>query len=288
MRNTFIFRSVNCFMVAVISICTCGFTLNPVELGKFFRRDKEPVIPDVKYIKLDKKVTQDEFFQLINNFSDTQKKELFNSFAKKGKEINYVPSTEELINAMHAVSRHWSTRYFTDFNYHETVKWTAKELGVSKVECDCATTFQLEHKILENLFSKMWDRLSVEDRAKVLKDAEMPDEWKNKNGTAVCTTIATVIGTMSNNVAAASFAFYILMAKTIPTLTATLGGITATTTIIAGPSGWINGLAWVVVAASLIGQADVSKCASFIARIHLTKIEALGKANVDISPYLLK
>ena len=283
-------------MVAIISIYTCGFTLNPVELGKFFRGDKGPatiVTPDVKYIKLDKKVTQDEFFQLINNFSDTQKKELFNSFAKKGKEINYVPSTEELINAMHAVSRHWSTRPFTDFNYHETVQWTAKKLGVPEVVCNYATTFQLEHKIFENLFSKMWDRLSVEDRAKVLKDAGMPEEWKNMSGAVVCTTIAAGITTASIAAATMGFAFYILMAKTVAVLAAALGGITVTTTIstiaiLCGPVGWIIGGTSLLGAAFFIGQADVSRCAAFIVRIHLTKIEALGKANVNISPYILQ
>ena len=87
MRNTILFRSVSCLMAAIISIYSCGFTFNPVELGNFFRRKNTPVTPEIKYIKLDKKVTQDDFFQLINNFSDEQKKELFNSFAKKGKEI---------------------------------------------------------------------------------------------------------------------------------------------------------------------------------------------------------
>ena len=294
MRNKTFLRAANCFIVFTIVFYTCGWTLNPREIGPNLRKHfsaeegyKSPLLP---YIKLEGKMTQNQFFHLINNFSDTQKKTLFNSFAvKKGKEVTYVPSTAEITNAMHAVSRHWATRYFTDFNYHETVKWTARQMGVHKTECEYASTFQLEHRIFEKVFSQMWDKLSEEQRTQVLKEANLPSDWKSKTGYTVCSLISTTIAGGTIMASTMGFAFYILMAKTVVVAAAALGIGAATTittiSILTGPVGWGIALAcWL----PLIGKADVRKCAAFIMHVHATKIDELGKSGVDISKYLLK
>lgn len=295
MKHTLLFRLANCLMVAVVSIYTCGFTLNPFEIGRSLRSKYFPAPADYKdpllpFIKCDKKVTQDDFFQLIANFDDEQKKTLWKSFNKK--ELNYTPSTTELLNAMHAVSRHWATRPFTDFNYHETVKWTAEKLGIHKAVCDHATTFQLEHKICEHLFSQMWDKLTPSQKEQVLKEASLPAEYAQKSGAAICAAISATITTTAVTASAMGFAFYILMAKTVVVVAAATLGVSAATTIttislFCGPVGWAVAGVAAVTTLSLIGRADVRKCAAFIIQIHMTKVNALGKSGENIGKYIL-
>ncbi len=296
MRKSILFRLANCFMVAIVSIYTCGFTWNPFELGKSMREKyfpapegyKDPLLP---FIKLNKKVSQEEFYQLICKLDADQKKALWKSFNKK--ELNHTPTETELLDAMHSASRHWATRPFTDFNYHETVKWTAQKLGVHKTVCNYATTFQLEHKICETLFEKMWDKLSQAQKEQIIKEANLPTEYAKKSGAAICAAITTAITTTSIAAATMGFAFYILMAKTVVIAAASVAGVSAATTIstisvFCGPVGWaIAGVA-LITALSLTGSADVSKCASFIIQVHMMKINALGKSGVDITPYILE
>lgn len=298
MRNSRFFRFINCVMIFVVAFYTCAWSINPRALGKnlreqYFPAEKGYVDPLLPYIKPEAKVTQQDFIALLYKMSDSQKNSIWNAVLSQKKQSTKIPTADELVAEMHKASRHWVTVHFSDFNYHETVKWTAEKLGVHKAVCAAATTFQLEHLITEKVFEQVWDKLSVEQRKELVREVGLPEKYANMSGAVVCATITSTIAAGSIAVSTMGFAFYILMAKTVAVVAAAVLGIPVTQTITAisvlcGPVGWAIAGISAITGLTLLGRANVAKCASFIIQIHMIKIEALGKSKVDINRYLLK
>lgn len=250
-----------------------------------------------EYIFADKTVTSSDFKEFLEHCSLERKKLLLLSLCKtsgekekKAIEDKAIIFSGEIEKEACWVSSHWVTYKFKDFDYHETVKWVAKKTGVEKAECEYATTFQLEHSICEKLFARMWDKLSVEQRKTLLKDAgfsssDIPGIAAVGGGAAVL-----ALGAAAN---LAGFSFYILMAKTLVPVVSAITGATAATTITAvsvlcGPVGWAIGGCCLVGGSLAVGRADVDRTTAFVVQVHLIKIDAMKKSGIDCQDYFLK
>jgi|GEM_PF-2608418 len=294
-----------CFSIVgslLIVVYTIGFTFAPVRIGKKYKgiftsshvnshpvkpKYQDPLLP---FIHAENKISQNEFKKFLDNLSAGQKAEVWRAITGdivSGEAIG----TLDIIKKLHWVSSHWITYKFTEFDYHEMTMWTAEKLGVDKEKCEKLTTFQLEHVICEKLFEKMWDKLSLAEREKILKENNLDHRYATMSGAAVCAAVSATLAAGGIAAAAMGWAFYVLMAKTVVVLAATLTGATAATTIsvisvFCGPIGWMIAGGTAITAAILVGRADVNKCAGAIVQIHVAKIRAMNNSEVDISQYL--
>ena len=286
MRNKKFISCLNIFAAVIIPFCTCGF--GPARAADYLRNKlfPDPLLP---YVKADQKITDAEFKEFVDHLDMEQKKLLWQ--AVTGKEVEMYPTTAGLLKEMSWASHHWATYPFKDFYYHETVQWAADKLGIDRVVCQSATTFQLEHLICEKLFEQMWDKLSESERAKILAEAGLDHNWAKLSGASVCAAISATLATGGVAAATMGFAFYILMAKTLVVIAAMVGIPAATTisvvSVLCGPVGWVIAGASAVTAGVLIGQANVSKCAALIVQIHVFKINAMQKSGCNLKQYLL-
>lgn len=299
MRNKKLICCFNILAAIIIPFCTCGFgpsivadslknTFAPEEKKEIPVEEKyqDPLLP---YIYAENKISKSEFETFLKNLNQEQCKNLWK--AVTGKEPDKEISIPALLKEMNWQSSHWITYKFHDFDYHETVKWTAEKLGVHKAVYEYAHTFQLEHDICEKLFERMWDRLPESERIKLLDEANLDHKFAKTSGAAVCVAISTTLAAGGVAAAAMGFAFYILMAKTTVVFMASLGVLAPTTisaiSLLCGPVGWCIAAGTAVTAAVLTGQANVQKCAAMVVQIHMTKIDAMRKSGVNYEQYLL-
>lgn len=84
---------------------------------------------------------------------------------KKGK----LEKREEVKKWLNWQSKHWATWLVTknDVDYDEIVRWTAKKLKIKNTEY--FSTFQMERKILNAMFEKIWDKMTPQQRQQALK-----------------------------------------------------------------------------------------------------------------------
>lgn len=239
--------------------CALVFALNcfawPWDTGarlrkKFYGREdtqvkyQDPLLP---FIHADKKVTHEQFRELLMNISADQRKELWKALT--GKDAQREISAGELEEELHRAGKHWITYRFTQFDYHETVQYAARKLGVNNDECSYAATFQLERRIMEKIFAGTWDKLSEDERRQKLAEA----------------------GLEPDNIAA-----YSAMTAAV------LSGLSGTA------SGWTAAGIATVAGALLTGGPNVAKTAAFIVGLHSIKVDAMKKSGTDIAPYVLK
>lgn len=249
------------------------------EINKKTYRD--PLLP---YIYPEKKISPGEFRLFLEKLSTEQRKELYKAL---GKETNANVTADMLEKQILWLSSSWLTGPFKDLDYHETVRWTAKKIGIHPAECEVGSTFQLERKILEKLFSQVWDKMTPEQKEKVLKEAGLePSQIPG----IVALTSAGVIAAAGTTAALMGFGFYIIVAKTLVVWAAAVGVTAATTvsavSLLCGPIGWcVAGIA-AVGGLVLLGGANVHKTAAAIIAIHAIKATALTKSGIDVTQYL--
>lgn len=294
MRKRVFNRCFSIFGIYLIMVYTCGFTIAPFRWGEALRQKlsqsseyDDPLLP---FIKADKKISEKDFESFIDHLDAGQKAMLWKALTGdivSGEALE----TTDIVKKTHWTSSHWITYKFTDFDYHEMTMWTAKKLGVDQEKCESATTFQLEHMICEKLFEKMWDKLTPAQRQEVLKEANLDNKYAAMSGAAVCAAISATL--IAGGVASATmgFAFYMLMAKTVVVLATSLGigsaaGTISAISILCGPIGWLIAGGTAITAAILLGRADVNKCAAAIVQLHVFKVTAMTKSNVDVGQYL--
>ena len=288
MRNRslmFIF-SMMCSTLLLVQPCYAGFFNDWTQKikKKWSVKTRDPLLP---YVLPDKKITQQEHLEFLKHLTPEQRLGLRKNFEKDAKE-EY--SAEVLAEKFHKVSNHVVTEKFKVQDYHREVKWLAKQLGVHKVYLNFATTFQLENLICQRLFISMWEKMSPEQRKKVLIDSGIDPVHA---AGMVSMGGAAVIAGLSTMAAMGGFTFYILMAKTVVVI-ASLVGVPAATTISAisvmcGPVGW--GIAAVAVVAGVFmiwGGADMQQMAGFVVQTHLLKVNALQKSKIDPDKYIWK
>ena len=250
---------------------------------------------ELSYIKPEECIKDVDFKAFVSHLNLEQKKLLLLSLCKSEKqkkeieERTDIPSPESIKQAQWA-SSHWVTYPFKEFDYHTTVQWVAKKLSLSQSQIESATTFQLEHLICKNIFTKMWDNLSEEEREKVLNEAG----YKSSAVSGIITMSGgAALAALCATEAISGFAFYIVVAKTLTAAAGAVFGASAATTvstiaIFCGPVGWaIAGVA-LTGGALLVGRADVERSIAFIVQIHYLKIDALKKLGVDPAKYYLE
>jgi len=245
---------------------------------------KDPLLP---FIHPEARVSNGQFRALIGALSAEQRRDLWKSL--KGKEPAKAVSAGELEKELHWVSSSALTYPFNDLDYHETVKWVAGKVGVHPAECEGGTTFQLERRVMEKLFAKLWDKLTKEQKAKVLKDAGLEPSQVASYSTL---TASALLATMATTSVLMGFPFYIMVAQTLAVVLATLGvSVTTTISVVAmlcGPIGWVIAGTSAVIGLLLLGQPNAKKTAAFVIALHSIKATAMAKSGVDISKYVLK
>lgn len=249
---------------------------------------KDPLLP---FIHQDAQVSNSQFFELLENLSPEQRKNLWKALNATNKDPEKSVTAKLLSKELLWKSSSWTTYPFKkEVNYHETVKWVAKKLDVHKAECEAATTFQLERRIMEKVFAQLWDKMSQEQKQKILEEAGF-----SYSDAAAYSALgaAALLGTLGVTSAVMGFAFYIIVAKTVVVAAAAIFGFTAVTTIttvaaLCGPIGWVIAGLSAVTGALLLGGPNVSKTAAFIVTLHSIKARAMAKSGIDISQYVLK
>lgn len=245
---------------------------------------KDPLLP---FIHPEARVSIGQFRALIGALSAEQRKDLWKALKEKEPANAVTPAALE--KELLWVSSSILTYSFKDLDYHETVKWVAGKVGVHPAECEGGTTFQLERRVMEKLFAKLWEKLTKEQREKVLKDAGLEPSQVTSYSALTASALLAAMGTTS---VLLGFTFYIIVAKTLVVVAAAIG-IPAATTIsvvamLCGPIGWVIAGTSAVIGLLLLGQPNAMKTAAFIIALHSIKATAMAKSGVDISKYVLK
>lgn len=252
----------------------------------------DPLLP---YLKLESKWTLKEF----NDFTSVLDQDRRNSLKKALKfgDKNYNSKEEEIT----AIRRQFQWTYYRrspciyyyqpDYPYHVVVQGIASQLNINKDSIATMTTFELERKILEATFASIWDKLTPEQRIKVLRKADTGKSLSRNRIAAMSGTDA--IAALSATVYFSGFAFYTNMSSAIAASGSLLGMpmpmsayLTASSTaaLLSGPVGW--GIAEVAVAAAG-GRwpprgLDLQTLAATIIQIHYIKVQVLHNSGVSL------
>ncbi|MBA2226265.1 hypothetical protein [Thermogemmata fonticola] len=195
---------------------------------------------------------------------------------------------EELLNASNNILIRW----FKDPNnidYHEIVQWVAGKLEIDKEKIANYSTFMLEREILEQMFVKIWDGLSKEQREELLNQLDPNGKIQDKAGIAALSG-AAALAALSATVYFTGFAFYTTMSVVIYTVAGFFGltipfagyiGASSLVALLSGPVGWVLIAVGAIVGIGLLGRADWKKCAAFVIQMHLLKVQALQAAGVS-------
>lgn len=301
--------TVTSISLACMTFCMPVYGFNPSKWGKKIHSKifpaEEPAKqspapykdPLLEYIYPEKIVSPEGCRKFFSHLNKEQMGALWKAL-KGGDEdvpsdLNVTKLNKELLWASH----HWATylweKYSGDqlekIDYTEIVRWTAEKLDVPPAECKYASTFQLEHAICEKILARMWDKLTPEQREKILKESGIAPS----NAVAYAALSGSgLIAAIGTSAAVMGFSFYIIMAKTVVIAAAGLG-VSVTTTIsavslLAGPVGWAIAGVCATAGLCMIGRADASKTAAFIIQVHIFKVMAMEKSGVDYKKYLLK
>lgn len=173
--------------------------------------------------------------------------------------------------------------------YHEAVTWVAKKAGVDDATLRTSTTFRLETELHRLLFAQMWEKLSPEQRAELLRKLDPNGTIKDRGGIAAMTG-AGALTALSGTVAFSGFAFYTTMSVTVASVASAVGatlpfaaytGASATVGLLSGPIGWAIASVSALGGLALAGRANVRKTAALVAEIHALKVEALRAAGAS-------
>lgn len=252
----------------------------------------DPLLP---YVKLESKWTLKEFKDFISALDQDRRNSLKKALKIGDKQFN---SKEEEIFYLREQFQWICYRqcpYICDpppkYQYHVVVQAIASKLNINKDSIVAMTTFELERKILEATFAGIWDKLTPEQRIKVL-------EKMDKAKTLDCAGIAAMSGAgaiaaLSATVYFSGFAFYTGMSSAIASSGSLLGvpmpmsaysTASSTAAPLSGPVGW--GIAEVAVAAAG-GRwpprgLDLQPFAATIIQIHYIKVQALYNSGVPV------
>lgn len=170
-----------------------------------------------------------------------------------------------------------------DIQYHDTVKWVAKNVGVNDEIIESQSTFVVERELSKKLFSDMWDKLNQEQRKELLARIDPTGSVKDVAGTVALGGSAALV-VLSATVSMSGFAFYTAMSVAISQLAAAFGitlgigaytGMSSLVAFLSGPVGWaIAGLAG-AAGLAVAGRADLRATTAAVLQIHLIKVAQL-------------
>ena len=168
-----------------------------------------------------------------------------------------------------------------DIDYHsDYVMWAAAKCGIDKDKMTQYTTFELEQEIFKKHFEKIWDKLSVEQRMKLLSKMESQNGSVGNKVAIASMTGAAAISSLSVTVACTGFAFYTSLTSAMAVAAGWVGvtlpfaaytSATTTVAILTGPIGWgIAGTA-VVGGGIAAGWPDKDLIISFVMMVNTIK-----------------
>ena len=204
-----------------------------------------------------------------------------------GRAADVAAIQKQLLWVSSNVMAYW-WRNETTWNYHELVRWCAVDAGVSSEKVRDLSTFHLEREMQLQIFAKLWDKLTPQQRLELLEKIDPHGDIKNKAGIALMVG-SRALGLLAVTAYFSGFAFYTTMSVTISTvagffgLTLPFAAYTTASSIVAflsGPVGWaIIGVA-TVAGIALTGRANSKKTAAAILQLHALKVAALIESGV--------
>lgn len=258
---------------------------------------KKPIAKAAPFVKPKEKWTADHFYSFLNALPADSMLTLKKSLGilnAEATEIQLKGSDQDARDVQKyalRISSNALTHPFRDetkLNYHDLATWVCGKAGVSQGVIDSAPTFALEREIYKLLFDKMWDKLNLEERKKLLEKVDPNGAIKDKAAIAALGG-AGALAALSATAAFSGFAFYTTMSVTIATVALAAGvtlpfvayaGASTLVGVLSGPVGWaIMGMA-ALGGAALAGRADPQKTTALIAQLHALKVEALIAAGV--------
>ncbi len=268
-----------------------GSTVGLFALGyggyKFLGQNKaQPTDPLYPYVKPMLFWSANELTDFLSHLDGARQKLVLASIQKENDTFN----ADEVKKQVQWLASNVATYPFKDkvgYHYHdEILKWLANEYHVQGNYINAAPTFLLERKILDALFVEIWDKLTPDQRKKILEAIDKQGDIKDKAGIALAGG-SVALAALSATAYFAGFAFYTsisaftfeaagLLGITLPF--AGYAGASATAAVLTGPVGWtIAGLA-LLGSTILLGRANYAKTAAFVTQLHLIKVDALKKS----------
>jgi uncharacterized protein YaaW (UPF0174 family) len=226
-----------------------------------------------------------DLLRFIQSLEESERKSLSKALEKNG---DLIP--EEILRELRWASSSVVVYPFkdkADFNYHELVQWTAKNLKNDSVESE--TTFSLEARMMEALFEELWDSLTQEQRIKVLTEIDKEGAIIDKAAIASLGG-ASALAALSATVYFTGFAFYTTMTTAMFTtagffgVTLPFAAYTSETSLVAvlsGPIGWAILAVATTAGIAMLGRANVRKTTAFVIQVHIIKIKKIIEAKQE-------
>lgn len=209
------------------------------------------------------KISPNQFMSQLEKMPDGQRMALWKALEltdrKPDKEITAWELNDRLLwESFSALTYHIKKV----FDYHDTVKWLAKVIGLPAAP-QTTTTLQIEREIMEKIFADCWDRLKPEQRKEILERIGLSGRVAKVKGKDVISD--SRIQAKFYQLAKLTFA---AVKKANPHQS---------------PEEVVSS-----VRAFWKGGPNAKKVASFVIALHLWKADEMIKSEMDISQYLWK
>ena len=186
-----------------------------------------------------------------------------------------------------------------DFDYHGLVLGLAATAKVDPAKLKNANTFDAEQLLMEKVcaevekgFIAKWDRMSLEDRKKVIERVDPNGKIKDHALTASMAGGA-VIRALQAAIGITGFSGYVAATTALSAVTAAVGltlpfavytSLTKAIAVLTGPVGKSVGALLTLFEAAVAGRPDAQKTAGFVLTMHALKLDALKAVGADYSP----
>jgi len=186
-----------------------------------------------------------------------------------------------------------------DFDYHGLVVGLATTAKVDSAKLKNANTFDAEQLLMEKVYAEVekdfitrWDKMSLEERKKVIEKVDPNGKLKDHASMATMAG-GTIVRTLALAIGLTGFAGYVAATTALGAATALVGvtlpfaaytSLTTAISILTGPVGWSAGALLTLFGAVIAGRPDARKTAGFVLTMHALKLDALKAAGSDYSP----
>ena len=181
----------------------------------------------------------------------------------------------------------------SDFDYHGMVMTVADQAKIDSAKLKKSSTFDVEQLFMEKVYAEVekdfiskWEKMSIEDRKKVLDRADPNGKLKD-HAMMASAAGSIVIRALSLVVAFNGFSAYVAATTALGAATAAVGttlpfaaytSLTTAISVLTGPVGWAIGTTAGVSSLILAGRPDSKRMTSFTLTMHALKLDALRAA----------
>lgn len=170
--------------------------------------------------------------------------------------------------------------------YHDMVIYCCEKQGINKSDYQYLTTFQAEQLLIKKVIATHWDKLTAEQREKVIKNSELNKLSASQKTAIILGSGTTLLSVVSTTFLLSGFAFYPTVSSVI-CATAGVIGLTVPFSVYMGTStaiGFLTGpVGWAALAVGGIGTAllatgaNPQKLTEKIMVIHMLKAKSIMK-----------